>query len=383
VGCGIDFGTGRAFFTKNGKFVGACFAPFCPSDPDGCVPGHRFKNLSSGLHPAIGLRTPREAIAVSFCGPFLFDIDGYVRKLRDEAWSVATRLREVAFAPRLCDQTSARRVPIDVDSVQAETAKDKKPDRIPKTSPLRGPEDKTTAAFVLDYLAHNGYDKALRLTKEEMTRRQWLNPRPPVIDTQSLLTHTRTDDDGNRTGTPSLSARLINLHSQVTNAHTTAIPWDLIDSLDPWRQYRPDSLSHRLEIQDFLRLLRQADDLPAPEAEVLDDEAIHRGKRLLGRSKEESWSAEDRKLLDQVFGLLGIPVSEWDSGPGSVAGEERRRADADELVAHIRRESGSGTGEGENVLMICRGERDESAVVAGTGDEASCARWEEVGGGGW
>lgn len=36
-----------------------------------------------------------------------------------------------------------------------------------------------------------------------------------------------------------------------------------------------------------------------------------------------------------------------------------------------------------NVLMICRGERDESAVVAGTGDEASCARWEEVGGGGW
>ena len=346
VGAGIEFATGRAFFTKNGKFVGR--SSLCVF---GCIglripAGHRFKNLSSGLHPAIGLRTPRESIAVNFSGPFVFDIDGYVQNLRDQAWMEATKPREVLHVSRLCDQKTAasgsragslKAVEVEEDE-NVLPSKDESLDSLPQLSPLREASNKATAAFVLDYLAYNGYDTALRLTRDAMAKRQWLSPTSSSAShssrLQSVLPESPMLEDF-----PSIAAALIYLHTRIFSAHTQRIPWPLIASLNPG-YHASDSIYLRMRIHEFLRLLRIAEDLSEPDVEVLQ-EAIDLGKTLLGRSKEEGWSKEDRGLLDQAFGLLGIPVGKWNIGPGSVAGEERRRRDADELVESIRRESAS------------------------------------------
>ncbi|KAF8525133.1 concanavalin A-like lectin/glucanase domain-containing protein [Hysterangium stoloniferum] len=73
VGCGIDFGTGRAFFTKNGRYLGDV-----------------FENLGSAgdLYPTVGLRTSNEAIRANFGHePFMYDIETRASEARNKAWA--------------------------------------------------------------------------------------------------------------------------------------------------------------------------------------------------------------------------------------------------------------------------------------------------------
>lgn len=294
--------------------------------------GYRFRNLQAGLHPAIGFKTPRESIAINFTGPFVFDIDNYVRTVRDQAWNEATKPRELVSVPRLCDQI-VQAGPSGSSEKTAVSEKVEEQERLPKTSPLREPANKTTAAFVLDYLAQNGYDASLSRLRHAMMRRTWLLP-PSTLTSKSIGSKA---NPARLVDFSSAAAALNHLYNQILNPKSP-IPWSLIYSFVPSRHSISESLSNRLRIHEFIRHLRRADELPEPEAEVIDQEAIDLGKTLLGRSKEESWAKEDRTLLDQAFGLIGISVGAWDVGPRSVAGEERRRIDADELIASIQGE---------------------------------------------
>ncbi|KAG8931910.1 hypothetical protein FRC01_000600 [Tulasnella sp. 417] len=72
VGCGVDFGSGRIFFTKNGVFLGIASPPITPL---------------TELYPCIGLRTSRERVFTNFGQhPFRFDIETYVIQARSKAW---------------------------------------------------------------------------------------------------------------------------------------------------------------------------------------------------------------------------------------------------------------------------------------------------------
>ncbi|EPS30922.1 hypothetical protein PDE_05875 [Penicillium oxalicum 114-2] len=64
VGCGVDFSTGSAFFTKNGIFLGNAF--------------HELRNVK--LYPSVGMkRQPPVHLKANFGQePFMFDIDGMV-----------------------------------------------------------------------------------------------------------------------------------------------------------------------------------------------------------------------------------------------------------------------------------------------------------------
>ena len=278
---------------------------------------------------------------MTFTGPFKFDIGGYVQNVRDKAWTEATKLREIQSVPRICDQVAQS-----IDSAAVSTGKVedegewKSPegptrDQLPMTLALRDPADKSNAALVLDYLAHNGYDSTLRLIRKSMVERRWLASSTTTLSSP-ISAPTSQSVPSDIADFTSLTAALIYLRSRIVHANTAPIPWALIHSLDPLGSLRTDPLSHRLEIHGFIHLLIQADHLPEIEAEVVDEKAIDLGKTLLGRSKEESWLDEDRSMLDQAFGLIGIPVAEWNTGPGSVAGEERRSVDADALVMKIR-----------------------------------------------
>ena len=65
IGCGVNFKSGTAFFTRNGHPL-----------------GNAFKDMKEEerLYPAVGFKKPGEHIRVNFGQtPFVFDIDGYVQ----------------------------------------------------------------------------------------------------------------------------------------------------------------------------------------------------------------------------------------------------------------------------------------------------------------
>lgn len=80
VGCGIDFTTGQAFFTRNGELI-----------------GHAFSDMQNKekLFPAVGLRTPRERVQINLSGPFIYDIDSHVQRVKSRVQA------EVAATPLL------------------------------------------------------------------------------------------------------------------------------------------------------------------------------------------------------------------------------------------------------------------------------------------
>ncbi|KIH88548.1 ran-binding protein [Sporothrix brasiliensis 5110] len=69
VGCGVNFRTGTAFFTKNGEDLGVAFKD--------------IKSSSLKLFPSVGMKKLGEHIRVNFGQvPFTFDIDGVMKVLQ-------------------------------------------------------------------------------------------------------------------------------------------------------------------------------------------------------------------------------------------------------------------------------------------------------------
>ncbi|KAL8916389.1 MAG: hypothetical protein Q9208_008536 [Pyrenodesmia sp. 3 TL-2023] len=68
VGCGVNFMTGCAFFTKNGV-----------------LQGNAFRDLKDiNVYPSVGMRRPQAHVTVNFGQtPFVFDIDEMMRRERD------------------------------------------------------------------------------------------------------------------------------------------------------------------------------------------------------------------------------------------------------------------------------------------------------------
>lgn len=79
IGCGVNFRTGTAFFTKNGRFLGWLS---CRVEPSSITiitrqsAGHAFKEVKGKLYPSVGLKKIGEHVRVNFGQiPFMYDID--------------------------------------------------------------------------------------------------------------------------------------------------------------------------------------------------------------------------------------------------------------------------------------------------------------------
>lgn len=93
IGCGVNFRTGTAFFTKNGHYLGmfkrnresshelACPVPTCPRMLTLFFPpGIAFREVKGKLYPCVGLKKTGEHVRVNFGQtPFLFDIDSVMK----------------------------------------------------------------------------------------------------------------------------------------------------------------------------------------------------------------------------------------------------------------------------------------------------------------
>ncbi|KAK8844546.1 hypothetical protein IAR55_006393 [Kwoniella newhampshirensis] len=354
VGCGVDFSTGRAFFTKNGKML-----------------GHRFSNLGRGLYPAVGLRSVGESVAIDFNGPFMFDIASYVRSIRVAVWQQATIEQQVASIPRLVDQVP--RILSEEDSNREEEKEvhevvgneearrsdgtDVRPTTAGPPTP-RNAMEKATAAFVLDYLQHHGHDKAFPVLRSGMQGRGWISL--PTGTSKSEPTEDPAFVRKTPVGTLRLAdfaspfAALSHLHALLAESYNQPTPWKLLKDLDPESLAITgpnQSLHHRLLIHNFLYLMQKSS-LSRPSAEMtqgnvdsncdlndvdveveveMDEKVIEEGKELLRQSKELTWSEEDVTVLQEAFGLLGDPKSIGDD-----VWRERREELARGVVSAIR-----------------------------------------------
>lgn len=330
VGCGVDFPSGRAFFTKNGEFM-----------------GWRFSGLGQGLFPAIGLRSVSESVIVNFTGPFTFDIDDFVRGRRNTVFEPLVKLGPMPeVVPRLVDQVIvSKSVAIDV-CVEASSEEVEGIDSASKvelpTASVRSAGDRATAAFVLDFLDHNGYTDTLASVVDTMRQRKWNSSRGAIHGPQ-LARRTSSAD-----------ARFIRFLQKLSMNQGFLVKSGLtIETLEHDTRYEPAEVAmirggqfHRVLVHDLVRRLiwhPSAVDAGSSSAEAstadadAEEEAVIFGRSLLAASKSTRWSDEDTALLKEAFGLLGL-----DFFPQKLRDlwSERRLRDYERLLIHLRASAG-------------------------------------------
>ncbi|EKM60372.1 uncharacterized protein PHACADRAFT_246252 [Phanerochaete carnosa HHB-10118-sp] len=139
IGCGIDFTQHRAFYTKNGAFLGMV-----------------FENVGKGIdiYPSVGLRHTSESIRVNFGhASFKYAIEDHVHAQRNAVWA------------------NVQSTPIDWDLLYGKERKEDTADEkseavkggVPKGGALEEEQMKAPLRkLVLAYLAHHGYARTAR-----------------------------------------------------------------------------------------------------------------------------------------------------------------------------------------------------------------------------
>ncbi|GAB7366592.1 hypothetical protein MBLNU230_g8578t1 [Neophaeotheca triangularis] len=127
VGCGINYRTGNAFFTKNGKDLGTAFTGI----------------KTDKLYPSVGMKKPGEHLRANFGKlPFVFDIDGYMAEERKKVFAMMKK---------------------------------------EEISSLHPPDDKASLIqkLVGQYLVHEGYVGTARAFTDDLEKRSLNLPRNP------------------------------------------------------------------------------------------------------------------------------------------------------------------------------------------------------------
>lgn len=151
IGCGIDFTQHRAFYTKNGAFLGMV-----------------FENVGMGIdiYPSVGLRHTSESIRVNFGhAPFKYAIEDHVHAQRNAVWA------------------TIQSTPIDWDLLYGKERKEgdagEKAEAVKASAPRGGAleEEQLKAPLrklVLSYLAHHGYARTARAFQAQCEGRRGL-----------------------------------------------------------------------------------------------------------------------------------------------------------------------------------------------------------------
>ncbi|WVQ76931.1 hypothetical protein IAR50_006610 [Cryptococcus sp. DSM 104548] len=362
VGCGVDYIRKTAFFTKNGRLMGT-----------------KQLDLPSELHPAVGLRTVGESIAVNFSGPFKYDIDSRVRDVKEE---VVREVKEtkVENVVRVVDQLpppTTGPIPekvesMDIDLPPSPSHKGKSkatltpPLGAPSLTPL-DPTEKVSAAFIFDHLLHHGHNSAAVMLRQGLAR-------------QNRLPDLRPKEEGfveKATKAPALGwlqegrqPGLSDFPSTFSAAHFIAslirTPFDhslfgtfwreLLEKLGPrgLKGSKRESLEWRGVLWQFLFVTTSGggvkDEGSAPsyvtypntysdKSSDPDAAALSIGLKLSEVIKYDGLLPEEVEVVKEAFGALADPLAErWKSGDKWRAWRERF---ADDFISWVRLNSNS------------------------------------------
>lgn len=130
IGCGIDWTSenGRAFYVKNGVFI-----------------GYAFENLKGTFYPSVGLRTAGEIVKSNFGSePFLFDIDAFVRARQGVVFQTIVKqaIPTSALPPTVLSRSSQRGDPTGING--------------------------TVQALISSYLMHHGYSATAKSLSDQI-----------------------------------------------------------------------------------------------------------------------------------------------------------------------------------------------------------------------
>ncbi|KLO05137.1 SPRY-domain-containing protein [Schizopora paradoxa] len=208
IGCGIDFSRYKAFYTKNGSFL-----------------GYAFENVGrdTEVYPSVGLRTSGESIRANFGhDTFRYDIDYHVHRAREQAWSniQSTPVKwsiddardiftlEVDKEASSSKASSSSSAPgpsgLNKDGVikNESDAKVKQENADDEFVPIQLPPDyrEPLDKLVMSYLQHHGYEKtarALQARREDARKKARAlqgasNPKSENIDVDIKM---ETDDE--------------------------------------------------------------------------------------------------------------------------------------------------------------------------------------------
>jgi hypothetical protein len=192
VGCGIDFSQNRAFYTKNGTFLGTLPFPACAPLhlPYIILSGNVFDKVGSSIpiYPSVGLRHSGEAVRVNFGHEqFRFDIDDYVLQARNATWAgiMSTPLRRefITNVPPPPPPTPAGANPggkVEEGEASVPSAGSQS-DAGMDIAAAMGVEGKGPInELVLSYLSHHGYAKTARAFQAQCERRGGLGSEVPL-----------------------------------------------------------------------------------------------------------------------------------------------------------------------------------------------------------
>lgn len=290
VGCGVDFSTNRAFYTKNGSLLGPVFAQVG-------LPG-------AHIYPSVGLRHGGEQIRVNFGHePFKFDIEDHVLQARNLTWAgmMGTPLRK-----------------------EFETAEE---------SGGGGGGKGRINELVLSYLSHHGYAKTARAFQGQCEGRGGLSggggedeapipvPPPPrhevdvdmdmelasPIKTTSIK-HTSSPSTFDGRG-PGMHTNDIELRTQIVNS---VIKGDIDTALRETERLYPKVLEResgimlfKLRCRKFVELILEAAEL---KKAMRGEEIVADGMDVDGEEGEEEEEAETNGYSASGSGSAAIPI---------------------------------------------------------------------------
>ncbi|KAK2461734.1 hypothetical protein APHAL10511_006197 [Amanita phalloides] len=265
IGCGIDFTTHKAFFTKNGTLLGPIFEGI---------------GRDIDIYPSVGLRHNGESVRVNFGHePFKFDIDYHVQQQRNSTWR---RILNTPLDSSLLDRSNR--------------TNDEKDDFKGKSSSGSAIEAQTKSILnklVLSYLIHHGYAK----TAQSLQKQQALLEKnlPKTI-------YKPTDQDIDMENVPSGSEKMdlsslendIERRTRIVNA---VVDGNIDLAISETAKYHPlvleaeaGLMQFRLRCRKFVELVLEASELKKKrKAELVDKAAFME----VDGTEEMDWSGMD------------------------------------------------------------------------------------------
>lgn len=249
IGCGINFRTNTAFFTKNGMFLGIAFRDLKTDVP---------------YYPTVGMKKPNETLRANFGQePFAFDID---KMVADE---------KAAIQAEIARTTAANKVAAD--------------------------ETELIHQLIGQYLAHDGYVETARAFADETIE----EARALANDEDADIPYAEAVDDLDALNRQKIRTAILEGDIDKALKHTTAYyPSVLRDN---------ENIYFKLRCRKFIEMIRQCNEMnaqchPVPTPPSKRSTASTLNKRNSAATDEYDFEME----LDEQLGVHNPPPS-WDN----------------------------------------------------------------------
>ncbi|KAI0791861.1 hypothetical protein C8Q75DRAFT_715439 [Abortiporus biennis] len=232
IGCGIDFSQNKAFFTKNGTFLGLVF--------------DNIGKNGQELYPSVGLRHMHESVRVNFGhAPFKFAIEDHVHSQRDTVWN---KIQHTPIDWQLLrDEGGSGDIAEDVERGQSKTEDNAEREQEALKLPMR--------KLIMSYLAHHGYAKTAKAFQAQCER---------TSSSSSVPTYSGMDISEDSLNSQTSEEVELQTRVDIVNA---VLKGDIETALAQTKEYFPTVLEReqglmlfKLRCRKFIELILEASD---------------------------------------------------------------------------------------------------------------------------